>query len=470
MRILDSNNTFSSETFSDLSHDAQCPHKICSGSGIESKLPHAFIKRMRTDFETTAEYERFIACYSDAPIRAMRINTLKISKERFLDLCPWRTKQSELLNEGLILTENPEHIGTHPYHIAGLFYMQEPSAMSVVEAAEIAPGMRVLDLCAAPGGKSTQIAALMAGRGLLCCNEPIPSRAQILSRNIERMGVRNAVVLSAMPNALAPRFPAFFDRILVDAPCSGEGMFRRQPEILAQAAKMLRPGGTMVYSTCTFNNTENEGVLRRFLALHPEFSLVPFALPGLPEAKDGYLHLYPHEMRGEGHFVSRLKKADGADKADAPVQAAPQRKAPARAAAKGKAPAPIALPDVFSDAFTPNRLYAAGDALWMLPEQISIERLSGLRVLRTGLLLAHAEGKRSEPDHALAMALRPEEAAQTASLTQTQALAYQAGETLSLGDLAGGYTLLCCEGVSLGWGKQAGGLMKNHYPKGLRRR
>lgn len=158
MRILDSNNTFSSETFSDLSHDAQCPHKICSGSGIESKLPHAFIKRMRTDFETTAEYERFIACYSDAPIRAMRINTLKISKERFLDLCPWRTKQSELLNEGLILTENPEHIGTHPYHIAGLFYMQEPSAMSVVEAAEIAPGMRVLDLCAAPGGKSGGIA------------------------------------------------------------------------------------------------------------------------------------------------------------------------------------------------------------------------------------------------------------------------------------------------------------------------
>ena len=219
---------------------------------------------------------------------------------------------------------------------------------------------------------------------------------------------------------------------------------------------MLRPGGTMVYSTCTFNDTENEGVLRRFLALHPEFSLAPFALPGLPEAKDGYLHLYPHEVRGEGHFVSRLKKAGEADESDAPVQAVPQRKAPARAAAKGKAPASIALPDVFSDVFAPERLYTAGDALWMLPEGISIERLSGLRVLRTGLLLAHAEGKRSEPDHALAMALRPEEAARTASLTQAQALAYQAGETLSLGDLPGGYTLLCCEGVSLGWG-QAGG-------------
>ncbi len=141
----------------------------------------------------------------------------------------------------------------------------------------------------------------------------------------------------------------------------------------------------MVYSTCTFNDTENEGVLRRFLALHPEFSLAPFALPGLPEAKDGYLHLYPHEVRGEGHFVSRLKKAGEADESDAPVQAVPQRKAPARAAAKGKAPASIALPDVFSDVFAPERLYTAGDALWMLPEGISIERLSGLRVLRTGL-------------------------------------------------------------------------------------
>ena len=254
--------------------------------------------------------------------------------------------------KGAYFVEGDARPGLSPLHEGGLFYMQEPSALTAVTALDPQPGERVLDLCAAPGGKSTQIAALMAGRGLLCCNEPIPSRAQILSRNIERMGVRNAVVLSAMPDALAPRFPAFFDRILVDAPCSGEGMFRRQPEardewdadaprrcadrqmeILAQAAKMLRPGGTMVYSTCTFNDTENEGVLKRFLALHPEFSLVPFALPGLPEAKDGYLHLYPHEMRGEGHFVSRLKKADGADEADAPVQAAPQRKAPARAAA-----------------------------------------------------------------------------------------------------------------------------------------
>ena len=391
---------------------------------------------------------------------------------------------------GAYFVEGDARPGLSPLHEGGLFYMQEPSALTAVTVLDPQPNECVLDLCAAPGGKSTQIAALMAGRGLLVCNEPVPSRAQILSRNVERMGVRNAVVVSAMPDTLAPRFPAFFDRILVDAPCSGEGMFRRQPEargewdadsprrcadrqmdILEQAAKMLRPGGTMVYSTCTFNDTENEGVLKRFLALHPEFALEPFALPGLPEAKDGYLHLYPHEMRGEGHFVSRLKKSADAPTADAPVRAAPKKKAPARAcAAKGKTPAPVALPDVFSDAFAPERLYAAGDALWMLPERLEIERLSGLRVLRTGLLLAHAEGRRSEPDHALAMALHPEEAARTANLTAEQALAYQAGETLTLGDLPNGYTLLCCEGVSLGWGKQAGGMMKNHYPKGLRRR
>lgn len=447
-------------------------------------LPEAFTKRMKTLL--AEEYGAFLDSFSRPRAVALRLNPLKTQAPPDLSgfslrPVPW---------EPCGFYYDPEtRPGKSAYHEAGLYYLQEASAMAPAALLDPQPGERVLDLCAAPGGKSTQLAGKMRGRGLLVCNEINPKRAKILASNIERLGIANALVLNEHPQRLEARFAGWFDKILVDAPCSGEGMFRRQPEardewdadaprrcadrqmeILAQAAKMLRPGGTMVYSTCTFNDTENEGVLRRFLALHPEFSLVPFALPGLPEAKDGYLHLYPHEMRGEGHFVSRLKKADGADEADAPVQAAPQRKAPARAAAKGKAPVPIALPDVFSDAFAPERLYTAGDALWMLPEEISIERLSGLRVLRTGLLLAHAEGKRSEPDHALAMALRPEEAARTASLTQTQALAYQAGETLSLGDLPGGYTLLCCEGVSLGWGKQAGGLMKNHYPKGLRRR
>ena len=436
-------------------------------------------------------YEQLYAAPQQTAERGVTVSALRTTPEQFAQRADFPLEPSPFCKSAFVVHQPDFKPGRHPYHHAGVFYSQEPSASSAAPLLGGQPGVRGLGMCAAPGGKSSQLAAALQGRGVLVSNEYVAARAEILKSNLERMGVSNAVVLNETPARIAEALPEFFDRVLVDAPCSGEGMFRknqearqhwsaktvlfchdRQLEILAQAAIMLRRGGRLVYSTCTFNDIENEGVLKRFLALHPEFTLQPFALPGLPEAKDGYLHLYPHEMRGEGHFVSRLNKSADTSETESPVQAAPKKKTSARpaASAKGKAPAPIALPDVFSDAFTPNRLYAAGDALWMLPEQISIERLHGLRVLRTGLLLAHAEGRRSEPDHALAMALRPKEAARTANLTIEQALAYQAGETLALGDLPGGYTLLCCEGVSLGWGKQAGGMMKNHYPKGLRRR
>ena len=422
--------------------------------------------------------------------RALRVNLLHFPDgkapcdiEGMGENVPWA--------KGAYFVEGDARPGLSPLHEGGLFYLQEPSAMTSASVLAPQPGEKVLDLCAAPGGKSTQIAALMGGRGLLVANEPIPSRAQILSRNVERMGVRNTVVTCAYPQELVPHFTAFFDRIMVDAPCSGEGMFRRQPEaidewsenaprgcadrqmeILTEAAKMLAPGGHMVYSTCTFNDTENEGVLRRFLAIHPEFALEAFHLPGLPAAEKGYLHLYPHEMRGEGHFVSLLVKAPDAPAADdAPVPARKEKPQRGGKGQKAKEETRIELPDVLAKGVRFSRLYTAGDCLWSLPEGIEMERLSGLRVLRTGLLLAHMEGKRAEPDHALAMALRPREAARCVHLTREQALAYQAGEALNLGDeLPGGYTLICHEGVSLGFGKQAGGVMKNHYPKGLRRR
>ena len=452
-----------------------------------NKLPEAYIAQMKR-LLGEAGFFAYENALQQPVTRALRVNLLlspdgnpPCAIEGLGDPVPWA--------KGAYFVEGDARPGLSPLHEGGLFYLQEPSAMTAVSVLAPQPGDKVLDLCAAPGGKSTQIAALMGGEGVLVANEPIPSRAQILSRNVERMGVRNAVVTSAYPQDLSPHFMSFFDRILVDAPCSGEGMFRRQieardewtenaprgcadrqMEILEEAAKMLAPGGHMVYSTCTFNDTENEGVLALFLALHPEFSLTPFHLPGLPEAKEGYLHLYPHEMRGEGHFVSLLKKS-----ADAPAshpvlthKAKPQ-KGGAKSAKRAEAPR-MELPDVFAPGVGFNRLYAAGDSLWSLPEGIDIDRLTGLRVLRTGLLLAHTEGRRQEPDHALAMALRPQEAARCAHLTLEQALAYQAGEALDLGDLPAGYTLICHEGVSLGFGKQAGGLMKNHYPKGLRRR
>ena len=447
-----------------------------------SELPQAYIAQMKR-LLGEAGFFAYEKALQEPVTRALRVNLLLFPEgappcaiEGLGEAVPWA--------KGAYFIEGDARPGLSPLHEGGLYYMQEPSAMTAVSALNPQPGERVLDLCAAPGGKSTQIAALMAGRGLLVCNEPVPSRAQILSRNVERMGVRNAVVTSAMPDQLAPRFPGFFDRILVDAPCSGEGMFRRQSEardewsenaprgcadrqmeILEQAVRMLAPGGRMVYSTCTFNDTENEGVLARLLEAHPELALTPFALPGLPRAQKGYLHLYPHEMRGEGHFVSLLQK-----RADAPAAPEPARKKGKPALRPARAQESIALPPVLAQGVGFERLHSAGGCLWSLPEGLDITRLDGLRVLRTGLLLAHAEGRRVEPDHALAMALTPGEALRTATLTRGQALAYQAGEALGLGDLPEGYTLICCEGVSLGWGKQAGGMMKNHYPKGLRRR
>ena len=447
-----------------------------------NELPQAYIAQMKR-LLGEAGFFAYEKALGEPVTRALRVNLLLFPDgappcaiEGLGEPVPWA--------KGAYFIEGDARPGLSPLHEGGLYYMQEPSAMTAVSALCPRPGERVLDLCAAPGGKSTQIAALMAGRGLLVCNEPVPSRAQILSRNVERMGVRNAVVTSALPDQLSPRFAGFFDRILVDAPCSGEGMFRRQIEardewsenaprgcadrqleILHEAAKMLAPGGHMVYSTCTFNDTENEGVLERFLQAHPEFALVPFALPGLPRAEAGYLHLYPHEMRGEGHFVSLLQK-----RADAPAAPEPAKKKGKAAPRPAKAQEAIALPPVLAEGVSLGRLHSAGGCLWSLPEGLDIAQLDGLRVLRTGLLLAHAEGRRAEPDHALAMALRPQEALRTAALTREQALAYQAGEALDLGDLPEGFTLMCCEGVSLGWGKQAGGLMKNHYPKGLRRR
>ena len=365
--------------------------------------------------------------------------------------------------------------GLSPLHEAGLYYLQEPSAMAPVCALDPQPGERVLDLCAAPGGKSTQISALMEDEGLLVANEIVPSRAQILSRNIERMGIRSAVVTNARPEQLAERFEGFFDRILVDAPCSGEGMFRRQPEamdewdedaparcaarqkeILRQAAKMLRPGGRLVYSTCTFNRTENDEVIAAFCEEFPAFCTEPFPLPGLPAAPAGTLHIFPHEMRGEGHFVACLRKTGERETCE--------NERP------GRGSAPALLPDVFAAGCAPRGARQEKELVRLWPEGVGPEDFAGLRVLRAGLHLAEFKGKRAEPDHALAMAMRPEEAARSAELTEAQAAAYQAGEALSLGDLPEGYTLLCLKGKSLGWGKQAGGFMKNHYPKGLRRR
>ena len=446
-------------------------------------LPQAFLAEMRARLGDG--FAAFLASYDQPHVTSLRLNPFREHAEAlaapFIDgPVPWEPFGR--------YTRPGTRPGLSLAHFGGAYYMQEASAMLAAAALDVRPGMKVLDLCAAPGGKSGQILRMLAGRGLLISNEPDAARARMLAGNLERLGAVNAVVTNEYPDRLAPVFPAFFDAILVDAPCSGEGMFRRDPgaiaewnpslpefchrrqlTILESAATMLRPGGQLVFSTCTFNGTENEGTVAAFLAAHPEFTPEDFRLPGIGASEGGMLRAWPHLLRGEGHFVSLLRKSPDAP---APDEKTPSARAPRRSkAGKASAAPAIALPDgVLAPGVRFERLVAAGDALWSLPEGLDPQRLGGLRTLRTGLLLARAEGRHIEPDHALAMALHPEQAARTAELTRDQALAYQAGEALDLGELPGGCTLLTHQGVSLGFGRQSGGLMKNRYPKGLRRR
>lgn len=363
--------------------------------------------------------------------------------------------------------------GARPAHEAGAYYIQEPSAMTAAAALRPLPGDRVLDLCAAPGGKSTQLAAMMAGEGTLVCNEPVQGRAQVLSRNLERMGVKNAVAVCALPEDLSPRWPGFFDKILVDAPCSGEGMFRRHPEtraewtpsspsgcagrqarILRDAAAMLRPGGRLVYSTCTFNATENEGVIEGFLKEHPDFHLVPFSLPGLPDC-GGMLRVWPHLAKGEGHFAALLEKDGDAQK----KQAVFDLPAPSK---NEMALTQAFLREHIAEAVHTNAVFAG--KISAVPDELP--PLKGVRVLRLALQVGEVKGKIFLPDHALALACP---SLRTIPVTEDQARLFQAGQVLNVDETLRGFYTPTLNGLNLGWGKASDGQLKNHYPKGLRK-
>jgi len=364
-----------------------------------------------------------------------------------------------------------------PLHAAGAFYIQEASAMAPAVVLDARPGELVLDLCAAPGGKSGQLAAALNGRGALVANEPDAGRARILASTLERLGVGNALVTNAWPQELAARFPQAFDAVLVDAPCSGEGMFRREPDsraewsagspagcaarqagILDQAALMLRPGGRLVYSTCTFNRAENEDTVAAFLDRHPDFAPEPFELPGAGASRDGCIRLWPHRVRGDGQFAARLRRAGSAGPAVAPPPRRPDRDISARLdALRAVAPG-------WDDRLDAPRFLLRGDVLCAAPGRLP--DFSGLRTLRCGLHLCRLGRGYIEPDHALAMALRPGDAAQCLNLDERESLRILAGETMESG--LRGWTLLACRGMPLGWGKGSGGVMKNHIPRGLR--
>lgn len=469
-------------------------------------LPAAFLTRMKE--QLGPQYEAFVNSYDGERSYGLRYNSLKADRSRFISEMPFNLREIPWAEEGFFYDASDQP-GKSILHETGAFYIQEPSAMAVVPFLDPQPGERILDLCAAPGGKSTQIAGRMQGKGLLVSNEIVPGRAKILSQNIERLGVANCVVCNEKPERIADAFPAFFDRVLVDAPCSGEGMFRkddraiaewstenvfmcaaRQREILKQAARTVRPGGILVYSTCTFSQQENEDVINDFVKEYPEFFI------------EDMKRLWPHLTGGEGHFMARLHKAGRTGQLTEQLSyrtiaeeiTAVEKKG--RAGRKGKVGQgskadrggregqsgrtdqigmekdflyeELELTEIGTEALYKKRvLYNFGDAVYLVPEEMI--PLAGLSVERPGLQLGFYKKDRFEPSHALALFLHPEYVNRHYALTREQAACYLRGETFAANLLRKGWYLLSVQGYSIGFGKAVNGQMKNHYPKGLRR-
>lgn len=440
-----------------------------------------------------AEYPQFVQSLARPQARGLRVSPLKTDPEQFARDSGFTLTPVPWASEGFFYTEE-QRPGRHPYYDAGVYYIQEPSAMAVGALADAKPGEKILDLCAAPGGKSTHLAGRMRGEGLLVANEIHSGRASVLAQSMERMGVRRCVVTNETPERLAERLPAMFDAVLVDAPCSGEGMFRkngnpaqdewtpelpafcaaRQAGILDCAAQLLRVGGRLIYSTCTFAPEENEGTLAHFLERHPEFEMICVAdapaqfSPAHPEWADGNpaiaqaFRLWPHRLQGEGHFVGVLRKTDG-ERVEQPLPELRLGRDSAVDATDAQLVREIVpkLPE--------GTLLQRRDRLYLLPA--GWPDLSGLRVRAGGygLELGTRRKNRFEPSHALSHALPAEDFCHTCRLDASGETVrrYLHGETFPW-DGEKGWTVVTADGFPLGWGKSVGGSMKNHYPKGLR--
>lgn len=479
-------------------------------------LPIEFEKKMKAFLGD--EWDDFLYRYDNNRFQALRFNTLKVGKNKSVEeeiagimdkLCIPMDKKVMWANDAYYYDEE-KRPGKHPYHEMGLYYIQEPSAMSAAALLAPKPGMRVLDLCAAPGGKSTQLATYLGDSGLLVSNEINTQRSRILSQNIERMGIKNAIVTNEDSFVLASHFPSFFNAIQVDAPCSGEGMFRklpeavnewspqnveicaaRQKEILDNAATMLKAGGTIVYSTCTFSQEENEDVIEHFLESHSDFTLEEME------------RFWPHKVDGEGHFVAKLvrrgsvnefdadyevcedscnKVEDTGLKADRKTKKNKNNKNRKNETKTALTKENMKLLSEFLDetvsedmaAWIKNaRLVMFGEQLYRLPDmEVDIK---GLKVQRAGLHIGEFKKQRFEPSHSLALALKYSEAKNVVKLTcdDPQTTGFFNGQSVMLSDgqaaeCKKGWALVCVDGYPAGWGKVNGAQVKNHYPKGLR--
>lgn len=507
------------------------------------KLPVAFTDKMKK-LLGEAEYEELIEALSGERQYGLRVNTLKAAVEDFLKVSPFNLEPVPWTSDGFYISSD-DAPGRHPYYHAGLYYIQEPSAMLPGNILGAQPGEKVLDLCAAPGGKTVQIAAAMKGSGLLVSNDINAERVKALIKNIELCGVRNAIVLNETPEKLIHNFEGYFDRILVDAPCSGEGMFRKdeaaarswesfkcerctqlQEPILHSADRLLKAGGTLVYSTCTFSPEEDEQMIVRFMQQHPGYELVEIPkiagmeggrpqwadretgsgvdAGGKNETSNGAssqagsrtsgqtsnetssqagnetsngtrsetsnvkdirraARLWPHRVRGEGHFVAKLIKT-GVKEQEYTFKPEYEENL-----------SYDMLPKSFH-AFVkeninqfPEGIYLVkGHNLYHFPEPLP--KLDGLKVAKFGWFLGAIEDNRFEPSHSMVTALKKEDLKRTVNLKadDSNVNRYLKGETLML-EGEKGLTAVCVDGWTLGWAKQTGDILKNLYPKGWRR-
>lgn len=455
------------------------------------QLPQLFLSRMKEMLQE--EYPAFLKSYEAPRKFGLRVNTNKISVEKFLEISPFSLTPIPWVSGGFFYRED-ERPSRHPYYAAGLYYLQEPSAMTPADRLEILPGEYVLDLCAAPGGKATALGAKLQGKGFLVANDISNSRAKALLRNLELFGIRNSMVTNETPGRLAGYFPEFFDKILVDAPCSGEGMFRKDPnvaktwdetrpeyfgkiqkDIIANAISMLKPGGKLLYSTCTFSSVENEGLISFVLENFPQMRLLDIApydgfASGNPalgnhnEQLKKCVRIFPHRMEGEGHFLALMEKQGNLS----PSQELPKTKL-------DKTSQKL-LENFFQNVLTSydfQHIEVRGSNVYYLSDK-DTSNLKGIKFLRNGLFLGELKKNRFEPSQPFAMALSSEDYAHTLNLSASdeRISRYLKGETLLLTEeeipKKNGWQLVCTDGFPLGWGKAVGNTLKNKYPSGWR--
>ena len=463
------------------------------------QFPEKFQERMQ-QMLGDEEYAEFLKSY-DLPFHnGLRINTWKIKPQELLQRMGVDLKQVPWNETGFYL-ENKKQFSKHPYYQGGLYYIQEASAMLPAKLVNAQPGEKILDMCAAPGGKSTAIGAALKGEGLLISNDISKSRAKALLRNLEGFGIINSIVVSEYPEKLSRYFPEFFDKVLIDAPCSGEGMFHKEPsmteswlrmgpeeyhklqmEILTYGAKMVRPGGKLIYSTCTFSPEENEQTIEFLLQEYPQFKICD--IKGYEGFSDGILkaslsgneqlkktiRIFPHKMEGEGHFIALLKKEEEAVSENLKEKEKNNR---------NKNEKEKRLPDELTEflknvkrKFDSSRIDMRGENVYYMPE--GLPKLNGVRFLRSGLLLGELKKRRFEPSQALAMNLKKEEYENVLdfSVDDERIIKYLKGETLEVEDLVSskekGWYLVCVDGYPLGFGKLSGQMLKNKYLPGWR--